>query len=134
MEFKKLTKMITVNGKPVEATIRVIVGEEDERPVAPDDFDFGSAKRNEAYAKRFRDGGDLFSAHIRVEASAFGVEGSDSLGACHINCNNMFNSEPFTKDVEQILSMHDMVDNALSELAVNIAERAKELAPYAVGA
>src|ERR1700676_3896601 len=122
MEFKRFKHLTKVNGIEITAEIVVSVNEDDNySPTAPNDFDFGNAAENKAYAKRFAyESGDLFNGIITVKATAFGIEGFDSLSGCHLNCNNAFNSAPFENDVNQMVETHDMVSEALDDLVNNI--------------
>lgn len=131
MEFKRLQRTVKLNGRDLVADIVIRVEEDDYTPRAGADFDTGDAEADKAYEKRFEPNGDLFNAVIFVTATAHGVEGSDVLGGCHISCNNMFNSEPFNKDVELVLEEHAMISNAVIDLAEQVKARAKDLAPYA---
>lgn len=118
MEFKRFERTIQdTNG--VKLSVLVIV-EVDEDDIPPEgDFDFGNEEENDAYLNRFKSG-ELFRANILVKAIALGFEGFDSLGACHIHSNNMFNSKPFDQDVEDILREYGMIDNAIEHLVHEI--------------
>lgn len=130
MEFKRFKKTVKLNGIEITADI-VINVVEDHVPEAAHDFDFGNAAENEAYAKRFtNESGDLFNGVITVTASAFGIEGFDALGGCHLNCNNLFNSDPFERDVNETIETHDMVNEALANLTDSIQAQAALLAPF----
>jgi len=110
---------------PVKVTIEV--AEDDIVPAG--DFDFGDAAENEAYLDQFKSG-ELFIAVIRVTAEALGEEGTDYLGGCHVHSNNAFNSDPFAKDIDQLVMDHGMVDKALGDLMQAILIKANRLKPY----
>lgn len=128
MEFKKYTQDVEINGVAVEVEISIRVEEDDITPEG--DFDFGNAEENAAYLKRFN-GGDLFMGVISVNAKAYGETGNDCLGGCHLKCNNMFDSKPFTQDVEDLVKEHGMVNNAIDELKKSIVAKATCLKVFA---
>lgn len=118
MEFKRFNKTILdKNQVPVEVLIVIEVEEDDIHP--KDDFDFGNAEDNAEYLQRF-ERGELFIGVISVKAYALGFEASDYLGACHLHCNNMFNSKPFEDDVNNTISEHGMIDTAIEALKLEL--------------
>lgn len=116
MEFKKYGKRIKVNGHPVEVQIEVRVEED---PDAEDGFGMPAAE-------------GFFYGSILVLATApfdagIELEGIDSLGGCELRPNNMFDSTPFNKSVEEILETYGMEANAVNDLRKQIEGRYDEL-------
>lgn len=128
MIFKQFEQSVTVNSIPVLAKITVEVDEDDID--VGDDIAFGNASEEARYIARFKSG-ELFLGIITVRAQALGEEGIDSLGACHLFSNNMFNHEPFNNSVERVLEDHAMIEQALGELVRAIESAANRLAPFA---
>src|SRR5688572_5594839 len=110
MLFKKYTVETEINGNTVNVEISIQVEEDNIGPEG--EFGFGSEEENKKYLERFHRN-ELFVGCIFVTASAFGLEGVDSMGDCHLSSNNMFNSEPFESDVNNILSYYNMIENAV---------------------
>lgn len=125
--FKTIKKKIKVRGQTLTALIDIYVEEDDINPA--DDYASGDADQDAKYLARFKSG-ELFCAVITVKAVALGETGYDSLGGCHIPCNNMFNSTPFQNEVEQVVKFHDMVSTALDDLRQQIETKADQLQPY----
>ena len=92
--------------------IRIMVSDEIDSPDGG--FDFGSAKENAAYLKKFHTG-ELLNLCIRVIASKDGSEGSDCLGANHVNACDASN------DIQDIVKEHGMVATAIEDCNVGIA-------------
>lgn len=111
--FKTYETTLEINGETTPVRIDVFV-DEDECVDPAGDFDFGDDAENQKYLERFQSG-ELFIGVIEVRATAIelGEFESDVLGACHLTSNNMFDSGPFTKDVENIIEEHGMVAQAL---------------------
>jgi hypothetical protein len=130
MLFNEFIKKVKVNGFDVPVKVQILVTEEDDGFDVDADIDFGDVKAEQEYIERFRKG-ELFRAVISVHAEAFGIEGFDVLGACHIHSNNLFNSEPFNKDVDDVITTHDMVNNAVNDCVNNLKKKAKELNSFA---
>lgn len=120
-EGKKLT--IYVNGHAVEAVVSIRYEFEPEFPKAGDDFDFGNAKENSDYARRFETG-ELSNVYIQVSVHAEGLEGMDSLGACHVV------SRRFVKDVRDIVRTHGMIREAREHLTKQILDAAARFPKY----
>lgn len=131
MQFLKLTRTIEINGRTIECDVTINVHEDHDIPVE-DTFDFGDAKANAEYLARFRgSNAKLFSANILVEATALGEHGFDSLCACHVHCNNFFDSKPFETDVNDFIKEHDMVQIALDDLKTTIVNKANQMSQFA---
>jgi hypothetical protein len=128
MQWNLLTAkkhLINVNGHEVEGTVTVQWAYEDVLPVAGEDFDFGDANENEAYAERFNPRRhDLVNVMVSVIVRAEGMEGIDHLGACHVALKT------FETDLMGIVDCHGMVDNATAECQKEIMEGAKRLVKY----
>lgn len=113
MEYKKYNKTIVVNGNKVDVEFTVKVNEDDNRYIMDQDFE-SESKKAEFVSKV--ENGELFSAWVEVQASAEGLTGYDTLGACVLHANNMFNSTPFNQSVEATLIDNGMEANALDDL------------------
>jgi hypothetical protein len=83
------------------------------------DFDFGSAKENKAYLKRFHDG-ELECVLIRVQAHFEGLTGDDYLGMCHIRAGSV-------DDLMQCVCEHAMEFHAREDLERQIIKIADAL-------
>lgn len=128
MQWNLLTAkkhLINVNGHSVEGTLTVQWQYEDVLPVAGDDFDFGDAKENEAYAERFNPRRhDLASVVISVIVRGEGMEGIDTLGACHVALKT------FETDVMSMVNDHAMIENATDAVVKEIIDAASRLTKY----
>ena len=110
MEFKSYTKQIEVNGHTVDVTVTVNVHDDDiDMCLDTYDTDLESIKAKV-------EAGNLFFGYIEVVAKADGLEGHDSLGACELVPNNMFDSNQFNKSVEFYLKEYGMEQSAITEL------------------
>ncbi len=101
--LKEYKKTVLINDIPVNVDIKIQV-DEDDFPIAGDDFDFGNEADNKDYLKKFENG-ELMSTFITVEAHAEGEMGRDSLGAVHVSLNNLDN------DVLTTIEDHDINSN-----------------------
>jgi hypothetical protein len=119
MEYKRYNKNIKVNGHSIVAEIVVEVNEDDAQDLLDQDFE-NEGQRAKYVAKI--EHGDIFAGCIIVTASAEGIEGFDSLGACELKSNNMFNSEPFNNSVESYLKEYSMEKIALDDLKRSLTE------------
>jgi hypothetical protein len=119
MEFKKYTKVLTVNGHAVETVITVTVEEDDQSILM--DQDFETPKQREAYASKV-ESGSIFCGHVAVTATALGLEGHDSIGGCELKPNNMFNSDPFEKSVNSVLKEYSLEQNAIDSLVTQLQD------------
>lgn len=113
----------SVNGHAVQGTVTVQWDYEDAYPEAGQDFDFGDAKENEAYAKRF-ERGELCNVIVSVIVRGEGLEGIDSLGGCHVS------NRDFENDLMQLVNDHAMIENATAELSKDILDAAVRLQKY----
>ncbi len=117
MEYKKFHKTITVNGHGVECLVKVLVNEDSLEYLTDQDYE-NETQRLE-HLNRI-ESGEVFSAWIEVQVSALGLTAHDTLGACEIRSNNMFNSEPFESDVNQVLESNGLEENATNDLIKQI--------------
>lgn len=124
-EGKKIK--LNVNGHAVDAVVTIRWQFEDSYPVPGDDFDFGDAKDNREYARRFETG-ELSNVYIQVSVYAEGLEGMDSLGACHV-----FNRR-FVRDVRDVVRTNGMVKTACDDLTKQILDAAARFPKYLVKA
>lgn len=122
------TRTLAINGIELEVKITIEVGEDDIHP--SDDFDFGDLEENATYLDRFKTG-ELFIAVITVKAEALGLTGMDVLGGCHVHSNNMFNSDPYEQDIEELIRSHCMESEAIEDLKTIITKTANQLKPFA---
>ncbi len=127
--FKKFDKTIEVNGHMLDANIVIEVDEDGDCNVA-DDIAFDDVDAEKRYLKRFEHG-ELFAGVVTVTAYAVECDGFDSLSACPLHSNNMFDSGPFNNDVNQIVEEHGMVKTAIEQLVANIQSRARLLKRFA---
>lgn len=124
-EGKKLK--IKVNGHIVDAIVSIRYEYETEFPRAGHDFDFGDAKDNASYERRF-ERGELLSLYIQVSVYAEGLEGMDSLGACHVKASD------FVKDVRDVVRTNSMIGVAVEDLTKQILDAAQRFPKYLVKA
>jgi hypothetical protein len=129
MIFKTEKRDLEVNGIKISAEVTIEVEEDGETNVR-DDISFDNKELEEVYVRRF-ERGELFIGIISVTARAYGIEGLDILGGCHLCSNNAFNHQPFENSVNETVRDYSMVENALTELARNIREQAQQLKLFA---
>jgi hypothetical protein len=113
MEFKRYNKMIKVND--LDVAIDVVVTVSDESEYLNEFLDTYEYADRELMIQKV-ESGELFPGTITVEAKAFDLIGFDSLGACELKPNNMFNSEPYNTSVEGYVAEYSMEENAIAEL------------------
>lgn len=113
---------LSVNGIIVPATLKIKI--ENEQESVEGDFDFGDAKENAKYLKRF-ERGELLLLCVFVEVIAEGERGIDSLGMCHIKANNA------ESDVMDLVKDYGMVENAKQDCIDSIVTKAKRLVHFA---
>lgn len=119
--LKSFTKPIQI-GK-VRETAKVSISFEYDGN-APD-FDYGNSEENAKELARF-ESGELLNILIVVKAELDGEIGTDCLGQCFIEADNL------KAGIEKTVKDHNMVDQALAELKVNILYQANILAKYLV--
>lgn len=118
MEFKRFKRRIKVNSHSVNIEVVIKVENEDNQSILFDQ-DFETKVQESAYRAKV-ERGDLFAGFIVVVAHAEGLEGEDSLGACELRPNNMFNSDPFEQSVNSYLETYSMVKSATDQLKRNL--------------
>ncbi len=101
------TMPLAVNGRTLDATVRVYTETDQDGPEGG--FDFGDAKANADYLARF-ERGTLQNILIKVEVSALGLDADDYLGACHVR------TRYFDKDVRDTVRDHGMIAEAADTL------------------
>lgn len=101
-------------------TVTVVIEAFDDSPMLEGGYDFGDAKANEAYAERFRSG-ELQCVGVVVKAYLGGLEGFDSVGACHVASNT------FEQDVMQTVTDYGMEANAIQSLKDSLEALLKEV-------
>lgn len=119
--IKERKTTIEVNGTKVEALIMITVHEDQDAYDALIDCD------DQAEVMRAVDRGELFGATVFVNASAFGLEGVDSLTGVGLVPNNAFNSEPFENSVNECIDSNGMIENALGDLRAQLETRYTQL-------
>ncbi len=125
--YKTLIRYTEINGIPLEVKVSIYVGEDHD--TNPFDMDFDSEASKKSYVERFENG-ELFNAWINVIAEASGERGSDALCNVHLHRNNMFNSEPFEYDLNTIIEVHGMINEAIEDLRTTIINRANTLKQF----
>ncbi len=120
-EGKKAT--LKINGHKVPVTVSIRYEFEQELPKAGDDFDFGDAEANAEYERRFQTG-ELVNVYIQVSVNGEGLEGMDSLGACHVKAST------FEADVLETVKWHDMRQIASDDLTKQILDAAQRFPKY----
>lgn len=112
----ELDTLIKVNGVNVTAHIKAFCEQDD---LSLDDI-IGDLEDRPTLERKI-ERGDLMIGYVRVEATAVGCEGVDSIGGCYIESPD---------DINQVIADHGMVVNACSDLEKNIIEQAKTLKPF----
>jgi hypothetical protein len=128
MIFKIENHDLEVNGIKFSAEVMIAVEEECDTRIE-DDISFDDKEAEKLYIARFKRG-ELFIGCITVTARAYGLEGCDVLGACHLFSNNCFDSTAYERSVNETLSDYSMVENALTELKRNIKMQAADLQQF----
>lgn len=99
-------------GQKRQALVTIQVSEDFD--VTPEgNFDFGDETENAEYLARFHSG-ELVMTHILVKALYLGVEGFDSLGACHLKASDI------EGDALDMIRDHGMVENAIDALKAEL--------------
>lgn len=121
MTNKIQTVELDINGVKVPAEVSIQVEE---------DYDYDLTDWEDERDRKAIKSGKFFVACIVVTAKALGVDGLDSLGACTLRPNNMFDSKPFEDDLNGMLTDHGMINNALDDLKNNIISQANLLKAF----
>jgi hypothetical protein len=100
MEYKAYNKVIQVNGIDVKVSIKITVEEE----------------QDYTETEQITPQPNTFFGVVTVTASAHALEGWDCLGGNSLYCNNMFDSTPFNKSVDQVIAEYDMERTAINDL------------------
>lgn len=121
--IREQKRTIKVNGHEVNVLIVITIHEDN---IDCADLYFESEAQRTEYAAKFENG-ELFAGSIIVSAQALGLEGVDSLGACELVPNNLFDSKPFENSVNEYLKDYDLIDNAINRLEAQLEQRYSQL-------
>lgn len=116
-KMKPFIKKIQINGIDVNVAISIEV---DETDGFTNDF---YENKDIPRIQKLIDADKLFLGTITVQAYAHGIQGIDSLSACELVPNNLFDSKPFEASVLRVIEDNSMIENAIDCLVTQIQSR-----------